>query len=53
MGIQVSDAAGNLTGAEHWLIGLDGYTTGYPNNDVCDDGDLRRQLEPGTRNRSA
>ena len=34
LGIQVSDAAGNLTGPEHWLIGLDGYTTGYPNNDV-------------------
>jgi hypothetical protein len=34
LGVQVSDAAGNLTGAEHWLMGLDGYTTGYPNNDV-------------------
>ena len=34
LGIQVSDAAGNLTGPEHWLMGLDGYTTGYPNNDL-------------------
>jgi len=34
MGIQVSDAAGNANGPEHWLMGLEGYTTGYPNNDV-------------------
>jgi hypothetical protein len=34
LGIQVSDASGNLTGAEHWLMGLPGYTTGYPNNDL-------------------
>jgi hypothetical protein len=34
MGIQISDAAGNLGGQEHWLMGLDGYTTGYPNNDL-------------------
>jgi hypothetical protein len=36
LGIQVSDAAGDLTGAEHWLMGLEGYTTGYANNDVVD-----------------
>jgi len=36
LGLQVSDAAGDLTGAEHWLMGLDGYTTGYANNDVVD-----------------
>jgi hypothetical protein len=34
LGMQVSDAAGDLTGSEHWLMGLGGYTTGYPNNDV-------------------
>jgi hypothetical protein len=34
LGIQVSDAAGNLTGMEHWLMGLSGYTTGYPGNDT-------------------
>ena len=34
LGMQLSDAAGNLTGPEHWLIGLSGYTTGYPNNDT-------------------
>jgi Thrombospondin type 3 repeat len=34
LGIQISDAAGNPTGGEHWLIGLPGYTTGYPANDT-------------------
>jgi hypothetical protein len=34
VGIQMSDAAGTLTGVEHWLIGMPGYTTGYPNNDT-------------------
>ena len=34
LGILLSDAAGNLTAAEHWLMGLEGFTTGYPNNDV-------------------
>jgi hypothetical protein len=34
LGIQISDAAGDLLGAEHWLMGLAGYTTGYPDNDV-------------------
>jgi hypothetical protein len=34
LGMQVSDAAGNVIGPEHWLIGLSGYTTGYPNNDT-------------------
>ena len=29
LGIEISDAAGNLSGTEHWLIGLSGYTTGY------------------------
>jgi hypothetical protein len=34
IGIQISDAAGDLIGAEHWLIGFQGYTTGYANNDL-------------------
>ncbi|HLK88947.1 MAG TPA: hypothetical protein VKZ18_03580 [Polyangia bacterium] len=33
LGIQDSDAQGNL-GTEHWLIGLTGYNTGYPNDVV-------------------
>jgi len=34
LGMQVSDAGGGLIGMEHWLIGLPGYTTGYPGNDT-------------------
>ncbi len=34
VGIQISDAAGNFAGVEHWLIGMPGYTTGYANNDT-------------------
>ncbi|HXJ22657.1 MAG TPA: hypothetical protein VMT03_20740 [Polyangia bacterium] len=34
LGFQISSASGNPTGAEHWLIGLPGYTTGYPGNDT-------------------
>lgn len=34
VGVQVSDAAGNPTGVEHWLLGMPGYTTGYPGNDL-------------------
>jgi hypothetical protein len=34
LGIQLSDPAGNPTGSEHWLVGLSGYTTGYPNDDT-------------------
>jgi hypothetical protein len=29
LGIQLSDADGNLNGTEHWLIGMPGYPTGY------------------------
>jgi hypothetical protein len=29
LGIHLSDAAGNLAAFEHWLIGMDGYPTGY------------------------
>ena len=29
LGIQLADAAGNPTGAEHWLLGNPGYGTGY------------------------
>jgi len=34
VGMQISDADGNLTGGEHWLIGMPGYTTGYANGDM-------------------
>ncbi|HSS40077.1 MAG TPA: hypothetical protein VLT58_15020 [Polyangia bacterium] len=34
IGAQIADAAGNPIGAEHWLVGLPGYTTGYPNDDT-------------------
>ncbi len=34
LGFQVSGPGGNFTGMEHWLIGLAGYTTGYPGNDT-------------------
>ena len=34
IGLQISDGGGTPNGAEHWLIGLPGYTTGYPNDDT-------------------
>jgi hypothetical protein len=34
LGIQISDAVGNTIGVEHWLMGLSGYTSGFPGNDT-------------------
>ncbi len=34
LGIELSSAAGVRNGIEHWLIGLSGYNTGYPNSDT-------------------
>jgi hypothetical protein len=34
IGVQIADGAGNPTGVDHWLVGLPGYTTGYPNHDT-------------------
>jgi hypothetical protein len=34
LGMELSDPAGDRSGEEHWLIGLSGYTTGYPNSDT-------------------
>ena len=34
LGMRIADGAGSSTGAAHWLIGLPGYRTGYPNDDT-------------------
>jgi hypothetical protein len=32
--MEIADAAGTLSHDEHWLIGMPGYATGYPNGDL-------------------
>src|SRR6185312_13757287 len=34
LGMQIANADGTVAGSEHWLIGMPGYTTGYPNDDT-------------------
>jgi hypothetical protein len=34
VGMEIADAAGTLSHDEHWLIGMPGYATGYPNGDL-------------------
>jgi hypothetical protein len=34
LGMQIANADGTVAGSEHWLIGMPGYSTSYPNDDT-------------------